>query len=114
MPSRNDNIAGRQEDADFDLCSNNCTATKTIHVSSSTHVEIAATVGSMMSRNAVNMRLVSVVVWLPEIKMAITTSSNEVRNANQPAPNVARRICGKVTVQKALKRVAPSTLAAFS
>ena len=50
-------------------------------------VEIAAIVGSMKSRNALNICLVMVVFTPPEIKMEMITSSKEVRKDRSAAVN---------------------------
>ena len=70
-------------------------------------VEMAAMVGSMKSRSAANMCLVSVAFFPPETKIAIMTSSKEVRNASNAEVTIENFICGKVITKKAFSRVAP-------
>ena len=78
-----------------------------MHVSTNTHVEIAATVGSIISLKELNILLVRVVALPPATKMEMTTSSKDVRNANSPAENSENLICGSVIVKKAMNRLAP-------
>ncbi len=74
-------------------------------------VEMAAIVGSMKSRNAANMCLVRVAFDPPDTKIAIMTSSKEVRNARSAEVTIENLICGKVITKNALSRVAPRLLA---
>jgi hypothetical protein len=77
-------------------------------------VEIAAMVGSISSRNALNMRFVKVALSPPAMNNEITTSSREVMKASR-APEITEiRICGSVTVRNARKRVAPRLRATIS
>ena len=59
-------------------------------------VEIDAIVGSIWSRRALNMLRVSVGLSPPEINIAITTSSKEVKNDNNADMTTAKRIWGKM------------------
>ena len=77
-------------------------------------VEIAAIVGSMKSRKALNICLVMVAFFPPEIKMEMITSSKEVRKDNSAAVNTEKRICGRVIRKKAFDLVAPKLLATLS
>ena len=77
-------------------------------------VEIAAIVGSMKSRKALNICLVMVAFFPPEIKMEMITSSKEVRKDNSAAVNTEKRICGRVIRKKAFHLVAPKLLATLS
>ena len=70
-------------------------------------VEMAAMVGSMKSLNAANMCLVRVALEPPETKIAMMTSSKEVKNANNDAVTTENLICGKVMTKNALSRVPP-------
>ena len=64
-------------------------------------------VGSMKSRSALNIRLVSVALLPPDTNIAMMTSSNEVRNDNKADVITENLICGKVIVKKAFNLVAP-------
>ena len=77
-------------------------------------VEIAAMVGSMKSRSALNICLVRVAFTPPEMNMEMITSSNEVRKESSAAVRIEKRICGIVIRKKAFKRLAPKLLATLS
>ena len=77
-------------------------------------VEIAAMVGSIWSRNALNMLRVRVELSPPDTNMATITSSKEVKNASSADVMMENRICGKVTVKNAVNREAPRPRAASS
>src|SRR5882724_8347975 len=77
-------------------------------------VEIAAMVGLTWSRSEVNILRVSVEDSPREMKSAMTTSSNEVTKAKSAPDSTEIRICGKVTVKKAIQRLAPTLRATIS
>jgi len=69
-------------------------------------VEMAAMVGSIKSRRALNICFVSVAFDPPETKIAMMTSSKEVRNDSSAAVTIENLICGKVMTKNAFIRVA--------
>ncbi len=77
-------------------------------------VEVAAMVGSMKSRRAANICLVSVVLTPPETKITIITSSNDVRSDSRAAVTTENLICGSVIWKNAFTLVAPRLRATHS
>ena len=57
-------------------------------------VEMAAMVGSIESRSALNICFVSVAFDPPETNIAMITSSKEVRNDSKAAVTMENLICG--------------------
>ena len=72
--------------------------------------EIAAIVGSIWSRKALNIVRVNVGLSPPNIVIATTTSSMEVKKASNAQVMMAKRICGTVMVRNAFQRGAPRAL----
>lgn len=77
-------------------------------------VDMAAIVGSMKSRKALNMCFVNVALEPPETKIDMITSSKDVRNESNNAVTTENLICGNVIMKNAFARVAPRLLATFS
>ena len=75
---------------------------------------MAAMVGSIWSRSALNMLRVSVELLPPAMNSARITSSKLVRNDSSAALTSEKRICGSVTVRKARARDAPRLRATIS
>ncbi len=76
--------------------------------------EIAVNVGSISKRTVSHIRFGRVVASGPPTKIAMTTSSNEIRNANAAAEVIVALIEGKVTYQSERQKSAPRLRAASS
>src|SRR6266851_3512576 len=77
-------------------------------------VLIAAMVGSISSRSAVNIRLVSGWYWPPEMNRPTTVSSIAEMKAKMLPVSTLALICGSVTAKKLRKRLMPRLRATIS
>jgi hypothetical protein len=86
----------------------------TVEVRTISNDEMAAIVGSKLSRSALNMRRGSVALSPEEIKNAIEISSKEARKAKSAAIVIDVRRAGNVTVIRTRNGGAPRLWAAIS
>src|ERR1700674_3623572 len=90
------------------------TPTSTITATKVSSEAIAVSVGSISKRIVSHIRFGSVVVSGPATKIAMTTSSNEIRKANAAAATIVALIEGSVTYRSDRQKSAPRLRAASS